>query len=80
MKSATRAVHRAIVEGQVADLPRIGRRSDQYRAELHAKGLGKLKLASAGMTYGERTARRAHEFIERATTKLEKRIELGYQA
>jgi len=46
----------------------------------NAEGLGKLKLASAGMTYGERTARRAHEFIERATTKLEKRIELGYQA
>jgi hypothetical protein len=72
IKFAVRAVRRAIAEGQIPDLPGIAKRIDQYRAELHAKGLSKAKQASAGMTYGERTARKAYEFVS------EQKLEMGH--
>ena len=55
------------------DLRGIAKRIDEYRAELHAKGLGKAKQASAGLTYGERTARKAYEFVS------EHKLELGHR-
>lgn len=69
MKFAIRAIRRAMKHGEVPDLPEIAKRIDQYRAELHAKGLGKAKLASGGMTYGERTAQRAYQFVRQANER-----------
>lgn len=69
MKFAIRAVRSAMKHGEVPDLPEIAKRIDQYRAELHAKGLGKAKLATRGMTYGERTAQRAYQFVRQANER-----------
>jgi hypothetical protein len=46
MKFAVRVVRHAIAGGQVPNLLRIAKRIDQYRAELHAKGLSKAKQAT----------------------------------